>query len=257
MSLPKLEKKWFTANIRSTGKEIQFRPFTVGEQKQIMLIKNQSHLQNGDDPEGLVEKTEEDIEKDAYFAIMQMIQGCVKGISIEQLSPADFEALFYDIRSVSDGDILFIKMDCQHCKHENEIEFNTRTDLEMINRENFSVEIEIKESNNSMKVEFRQPTMGVANRIEKKKYGSEEEKIFDTLAFCLRRIMTADEIFEKFTHGEAVEFLDNLPDHYFKKLDEFFGKSPEIVLNKGFSCKNEECGKNLIEKGASAKSFLY
>ena len=39
MALHKVNKKWNTTNLLSNGKEIKFRPFTVGEQKNIIIRK--------------------------------------------------------------------------------------------------------------------------------------------------------------------------------------------------------------------------
>ena len=61
MALPKIKQIYHRTKLFSDNKEVKFRPFTVGEQKQIMVIKETKKK-----------------ESDLYKSIIDLTQGCVK-----------------------------------------------------------------------------------------------------------------------------------------------------------------------------------
>jgi hypothetical protein len=241
MSLPIIKQKFHSTKIISTGKVIKFRPFTVGEQKQVMLVKSTG---GGD--------------MDVYFAVVDMIQECVTGVNVKELKVPDFEKLFYDIRAVSDGNKIEIVLECpeEGCKHENTFEVDVNEDMELSNKDNFIKVITVTENETPMSFEIGQPSIKITSEIEKRDYESEEEKVFDILSRCVTKVNYGDEVYNDFTPKEASEFLDQLPGQYFNEIEKFFKKSPDIVMTKEIKCQNEKCEHIMVEKGGSAKAFL-
>ena len=139
MALPKIEVQWAKAKLIGSKKEIRFRPFKIKDQKKVMLIKSAA---------------KDDVE--IYKGIIDMVQSCIEGEKVENMWPAELERLFYDIRSLSDGNDINFKMDCRDkkCKFNSDYVLNTRDDLELSNTE-FEKNFPIKGTN--IVVNFRQP----------------------------------------------------------------------------------------------------
>jgi hypothetical protein len=239
--LPKIKEKFYKTKLPVSGKDVDFRPFTVGEQKNLMLAKGQTEK-----------------EDDMIVPILAMLQNCVSNVKLEDLCTADFEKLFYDVRSASDGDTLSMKMKCNKCNTENEYEINTRNDFEAINKENKEFSIDIVEAEIPTKAVFKIPTMRDSLKMEKKQYESQEEKAFDLVASCLSKIIQPEKVMttNDFKHKDALEFIESLPGSYLSKIESFLKKIPTVVFNKDIKCCGENCDNVLIAKGAITKDFL-
>ena len=110
MALPSMAVPTFKTKIPSTGKEIQYRPFLVKEEKILLMA-----LEGGD----VNEMTE---------ATKKIIQSCViSEIDVESLATFDVEYLFMQLRGKSVGEI--IKLIVGHtgdnpCEHKTEVKIN-------------------------------------------------------------------------------------------------------------------------------------
>ena len=83
MALPKIDQPLFEIEIPSTGKKTKYRPFTVKEEK-ILLIAQESREQN-----------------QILLAVKQIITNCVSDIDVEKLAIFDLEYLILNIRAKS------------------------------------------------------------------------------------------------------------------------------------------------------------
>ena len=238
-SLPKIEQKWHQTTLLSSNKNVEFRGFKVGEQKELLIVKGTSKSDG-----------------DLYAAIVNMIQGCVKDLQVKELSIVDFEKLFYDIRSVSDGNNISVTIKCPKCKTENTLDVNTTNDFEIKNPDNKKLVMDIVESGDAIKAFFEHPNVKDSAKVEKKKYSSDEEKAFDMVAFCLKKVVQGESVATDFSHDEALNFIESLPGNYFEKIEKFFGNAPSLVINKEFNCTSESCGKPIIKRGEPARDFL-
>jgi len=212
MALHKVNKKWNTTNLLSNGKEIKFRPFTVGEQKNIILVRQTK-------------------KKDAHVwkAIMDLVQECVEGIKIKDMYSVDFERLFYDIRSVSDGETIELDLPCSgkskdddgkeiKCDCKIPATLNINDDLELSNKTNFIKKIKLIED-------------GIVLTSSK---GNETNK--------------------PETHKEAIDFIDSLSTKYMKDISKFFQNAPAIISNKEYVCPSCDTKNKLTDK--DIKGFL-
>jgi len=171
MPLPKIEKKYHRTKLISNNKEIKFRPFTIGEQKQIMLVK---------------ETAKEEI--NIYKAIADLVQNCTEGIEVLNLYNVDFEKLFYDMRTIADGSILPFNLNCtnKECKHKNEdMSINTQEDLKLSNK-SFLKEVKVKEYPNLV-FHIGQPKLKDNFIVETNKYKNDNQKAFDLMVYCIYR----------------------------------------------------------------------
>ena len=83
MGLPKIDQPLFELVIPSTGKKVQYRPFTVKEEK-ILLIAQES-------------KSTDQI----ILAIKQIINNCLVDVDVDTLATFDLEYIIINIRGKS------------------------------------------------------------------------------------------------------------------------------------------------------------
>jgi hypothetical protein len=81
MALPKIDQPLFDIIIPSTKKKVRYRPFTVKEEK-ILLIAQESKDQN-----------------QILLAIKQIITNCVENVDVDKLAIFDLEYLILNIRA--------------------------------------------------------------------------------------------------------------------------------------------------------------
>ena len=54
------------------------------------------------------------------------------------------------------------------------------------------------------------------------------EDIFELAAGCIDQVYDAEEVYDTFTHKEALEFLENLNSDQFAKIQGFFETMPKL-----------------------------
>lgn len=236
MPLPKIEQKYYRTKLFSNEKEIQFRPFTIGQQKDVMIIR---------------ETAKEDIQ--IYAAIVDMLQDCVRDVQIKDLFVVDFEKLFYDVRAVADGNKIEFMYKCPDakCKNENHFVVDTRTDFEVTSK-NFNTQIKIEE--HKIIINLRQHKMKDLFLLENKKYKTDDEKILDSMVYCIESVVNGEEVIKDFSYEDAVQFINSLPSTYLSKMVKFYENTPAIKCNKEFEC--DKCKTKINIKSSDVKSFL-
>src|SRR6056300_361782 len=92
MSLPKISSPIYRATMPSTGKELKYRPFTVKEEK-LLLLAAQS-----DETAATVD------------AIKQILENCiVDDVEVDKMPTFDVEYLFIQLRSKSIDNIMNLR----------------------------------------------------------------------------------------------------------------------------------------------------
>ena len=89
MALPKIKHPTYSVTIPSTQQSINIKPFTVQEEKILLMAKSS-------------EKTE-----DVVAAVKQIIQNCIiEAVDVDKLATFDVEYLFVKLRSKSIGEVV-------------------------------------------------------------------------------------------------------------------------------------------------------
>lgn len=89
MALPKIKHPTYSVTIPSTGQEINIRPFTVQEEKLLLMAKSSDNV------------------NDTVTTIKQVINNCImENVDIDKLSTFDIEYLFIKLRAKSVGEIV-------------------------------------------------------------------------------------------------------------------------------------------------------
>ena len=207
MALPKLNTQTFALEIPSTDEKIRFRPFLVKEEK-ILL-----QAQEGDN--------EEMIE-----ALKDIVSNCTfNKVNIDKLPSFDVEYIFMKIRAKSVGEKVKIQVTCPDDK---ETKVPVTIDLDKI-----EVEVVDKHTNkikltDDVNCIMKYPTLKsfLGKNIEKSTASDAVSLVSD----CIHQIIDGEEVFESndLSKKELDEFVDNLTQAQFSKMNDFFNTMPKL-----------------------------
>lgn len=213
MSLPKQVLPIFSLVIPSTKQKINFRPFTVREEKvlaQAQLSEDINVISN---------------------SIKEIIKNCCEGIkNVDELALFDVEYIITKIRSKSSGEYIDLKMPCDiDSSHERTpVRINLET-LEVHFPEGHETKILLFED---VGVQMKYPTLSDLEKFE-------EASGLDAIILCTDSIFTSEEIFyaKEQTKEELEEFYNNLTKQQIEKIeDKFFKRMPRFEYNLEYEC---------------------
>jgi hypothetical protein len=229
MPLPQVPQVYHRTKLLSTGQEIKLRPFTVGEQKSVMLVR---------------ETMKEGQEMNIYKAIVDLVSGCIEGntpdnkkIDVYGMYQVEFEKLFYDLRSISDGDeftfTIPYKKDNDEKDYTCEQTINIQKDLVLVNENNFQTTINI---NKQLAIKIRQVKIKDLLSIENFSQLNDVNRISKIINLCIEAVINGEEVLTQFAPEEIGHFIDQLPDVILKKISKFFENTPALICTKEFMC---------------------
>lgn len=229
MSLPKLEHPGFDVTIPSNKKIVRFRPYTVREQKILLLLKESTET---------VEITN---------LLIELIESCCLGnIEAKKLAYFDIEYIFLRLRSKSVQESVDLSYKCNNTV--NDIlcgKINTYSiDLESINVDlsNRDNTINIDNNNNPISIEMNYPTIFSIKSIEEYNSTRNVELLLNTIANDLESITDINNAikYDSFTRIEIIEYLKDLPLEAFDKFLQFYNNMPTLTKNIDYKCS--KCG---------------
>lgn len=207
MALPRIDLPLFELTLPSTGKKIKYRPFTVKEEK-ILLIAQESK-----DPKQII------------LAIKQILGNCVQDINVEDFATFDIEYVLLNVRAKSVN---------------NEITFNI-TDPDTNESVELTVDvndIEIKKSSDHNKIvkitdeifiNMKYPSI---TYLEKAEYGDDNkpksDSFFDVIVECIDSVCEGDVVYrlKDFSKKEVEDFIDSLSSDVIARIKKFFDTAP-------------------------------
>jgi len=204
----------YTTTLPISKRKVEFRPFTVKEEKFLLMAKEEG-------------KTDIIIN-----AVGQIIVNCTFGKeNIGDLNKIDAEWLFIHLRNKSMGEGVEIRAICKECKDKIPMTLNLE-DIQVINIP--------KKKNNTFEIlpnvwlTFKYPSMRDSLSV------SEPDGVL-AIASSLDTIIEGDNVKQAsdFTMEERVELIESLTNAQVNSFDEFFSNFPVIVLDVPYKCK---CG---------------
>jgi len=225
MALPKIEHPTFTLELISTGKKIKYRPFTVKEEKIILVAQASKDL------EQIVD------------AMKQVILNCVveKNFDVDKLATFDIEYLFLNLRSKSVSNEVNITL--QDYEDKKNYDFTVNLDeVKIVHDVKHNKKIELM---NGIGVIMRYPNYEITSKLTKIDRNSENiVPLLEMIAACIEQVYQDDKfsVAEKdFTLEEAIDFITSLPVSEFDKFKDFFDTFPKIeyTINYKNSLGNE------------------
>jgi hypothetical protein len=218
MSLPKIKYPIFDLTLPSTKEQINFRPFTVKEEK-LLLIAQESENQ-----------------ADKIRAIRQIINNCCFNLpkDVGLLPSFDLEYCFMKIRAKSIGNIV-------------ELKYKDLTDKKIYTFEVDLDELEIKfnpEHNKTVSISddlgliMKYPTIEVLESVKDDLKSTESS--FTIIKKCIETIYDSDNTYDTsdYSDEDLSVFVESIPAKAFEGITKFFDTSP--TLKHELKYKDEE-----------------
>jgi hypothetical protein len=213
MPLPAFITPTYKLNLPSSGKEINYRPFIVKEEKLLLLALESSSNEQ------------------VTTAIKTIIKNCVltKGVKLESLPIFDIEYIFLNIRAQSVGEEVELIV---YCPDDGETEVKIKIDLEDVKVKMDPEHTNKIKLNDSYILELRYPSLDqfLKNNFDVENLSMTPEQAMDYIIDCIDKLYDAEEVytFSDYTKDEWSEFLNNLNSSVFKGIEKFFETMPKL-----------------------------
>lgn len=238
MALPKLNSVFYDLELPYSKKTIQFRPFVVGEQKQLMIA-----METKD-------------EKQIFSTMKQAIQSCTNGtVDVGGLPLFELEYLFVNIRMKSVGEKTKIMMPCESCMAENEVEVDLRNTIFEQPKQKKDPVIFLTDT---IAISMKMPSLELIQKLNNDvKDGDTQTKIlFDVALECVDAILDSENEYkiDESNKHELREFIDSLSADQFLKIQEFLDNIPTLKLKVEHKC--EKCGADMSTELQGIANFF-
>lgn len=211
MALPKIDYPVYTVQLLSRKEPVRYRPFLVKEQKLLMMALE------SDDFDAIVE------------TIVQIINNCsLDDIDAEKLPLVDLEFFFLNLRGKSVNENLDIFFKCKHIVDDKECGMVIDTTVDILK------EVKIVNGAESNKIMFtdkvgvlmRYPTIKQVKLISDDELTEKEKLIID----CVDKIFDEENVINAsdISKQELIEFIENLSNSDYEKIEEFIRAAPTI-----------------------------
>jgi len=207
MALPKIDLPIYELELPSNGKKVKYRPFTVKEEK-ILLIAKESEDNNH-----------------VITSIKQIVNNCLFDCNVDDLALFDLEYILITIRSKSVDSIVSFEI----TDPETEEKIPLELDLS-----NVKVEKD-KDHTNQIKISdeyimfLKYPSIDdFFNLITDK--NTSAEKNYNIMITCIDKIVSEDDVFnlKDFSKKEIDEFVEGLSSDVTIKMKKFFDTIPKV-----------------------------
>lgn len=228
MALPKIQQPLFNLTIPSTKKQVQFRPFTVKEEK-ILLMAQES----------------KDIDQ-IILSIKQIINNCIEDINVDELALFDMEYILIHLRAQSVG---------------NEIEFKikdpeTEEQIEMVLDIN---DIKIKEDDThdplikmdeDFYIKMSYPKIDSLKKLQKVEEKDRQIAMFDMMIDCIDSVIEGEEVhkLKDSTKDEVNDFINSLGGSHINMIKKFFDTIPTLRYEKDY-VRSDGVTKKFVAEG--------
>lgn len=201
----------------STGKKITYRPFTVKEEKALLLALQENDIDN------------------ITTAIKNTVHICTEGrLDVETVPYYDMEFIFLQIRSKSVGEIIEMVGSCS-CDPTVKTEFCIDIASAYIEPAPAgNLKSNITDTNYS--IEFKHPSISDFTG----NFKTSGDNATETVANCIVSVYTDTEVMN-WTPAEKLEFVESMSSKQQKEVAAFLAKMPLTKLPAKYSCK--ACGK--------------
>jgi T4 bacteriophage base plate protein len=222
----KIDLPTYEVTLPSTGKKVTIQPFTVKEEKILLMA-----LESGD-------------EKDIINATKQIIKNCVltEGINIDLLPFFDIDYLFIALRAKSVGENIDVRFKCNHQTDSGETcgnIFSAKVDIANVKVKNMDREKKIR-INNIFTVVMKYPNYSIMKMINDNDtiLNKKITMIVNSIEYIQDkdRVLTAKEMPKE----DLIAFVEGLTQEQFKKLEEFIDNFPSFVIDTEAKCN--KCG---------------
>ena len=232
MALPKQTAPKYTCILPSDGREIEYRPFLVKEQKVLLLAQEQ--------------------EDDAamFRAVQDLITNVCEDVKSETLPVIDMEWLFLKIRSKSVGETANIKLTCTDPKCDG-------TGEAVVNLDDVEVVGDQPENKimltDEIGIELRYPRVSDVNQVQGK---DQATQTLEMLKNSIVTIFDEENVYPTAdaSTNELNEFVEGLTMQQLEKITTYFDSIPSLQLDVESKCTT--CDRELKTTAKGINSFF-
>ena len=226
MALPKIDVPTYELELPISKKKIKYRPFLVKEQRNLLMA---------------MESEESD---SVHSAIRDILHNCTLNddVDVEKLPIVDVEYYFLNLRAKSVGEVIDSKYRCNNivegkdCGNIMEKPINLLS-VNVDSTDQVSPEIQLTDK---LSVKMKYPEFSIIK--DSIHLDNDTEITFHLLAQCIEYIYDG----EQFYYGietplqEMVEFVENMNQENFEKLENYFNHLPKLKETIEMTCG--KCG---------------
>ena len=219
MALPSAATPKYKLVIPSLKKTVSFRQFLVKEEKALLIA------QHSEDPDTMLD------------TLKAVIAACVtEKINVDDLALFDVEYIFAQLRAKSVGEIVELILKCDTCTDQ------LATVKYTIDLTKLSVNVPDDHDKkiplfDDVGVIMKYPSFSMIKKME----GVNTDNIdglFEVICMCIEAVYNSEEMFYAVdqTTEELHDFVNNLTQAQFKKLQRFFDTMPKLEQRVMFTC---------------------
>ena len=228
MPLPVINAPTYELTIPSTGQTVQYRPFLVKEEK-ILLMANEGG-----------EATE------IVRAMKQIIGNCIQnGYNTDNMPLFDVEYIFLKLRSKSVNEFSEVGFRCPECDEVNRVQIDL-SGVEISVDDTHSNKVELT---NDIGLIMKYPQLDSVNINDLE--SNDVNVVFEVISSCIDSIYQGEEIHDSgdYTKQEISEFINNLTQEQFLKIQQFFDTMPKLSHTVPYKCGKCEYDEPLLLEG--------
>lgn len=208
MALPVIDSPIFSIELPSTKNTLRFRPFTVKEEKLLLLA------------------SESEDAKTVSDTIKQVLNNCfIDEVDINTLAIFDVEYVFIKLRAKSVNNIVELQFNDDHDK-------NVKTEIDL---EEVIIEFDPEHTNQinlSEKVilTMKYPSFSM---FEAMSGGKENSDMSDILKETIDKVVNGDEVLslKDYSNEEVTAFTDSFTSKNMRDIEKFFGTLPKLKMD--------------------------
>ena len=215
MSLPTFDVPRHSVKLPSNKEAVQFRPFLVKEQKQLLMALGGS-------------------KEEQITAIEHIVNACTfNKVDARRLAAFDVEYLFLQIRAKSIGEKVELQLSCG-CGVKTQADLDITT-VEVAHNEHHSDTIDL---GSDILVKLRYPRIQDIEQMGE----PNPDDVIRLIAGCIQSIWRGEEMFasEDYTMQDLVEFVEGLSPSGYDKLENLLATMPVLRHKLDWTCAG--CG---------------
>ena len=198
MPLPKLAIPEYELELPLTGTKVTYRPFLVKEEKLLYLA-----MESQDN-------------KQMVKAVKTIIKNCTNLKSnVDKLATFEIEYIFLRIRAKAVAEISEFKITAPD---------DEKTQVEVQVPDGHDKKIKLDDN---IGIVMKYPSLDAFIQQNMSENPTVDD-IFEMAAKCIDQVFDDEEVYDSFSHKEALEFLENLNSEQFALIQNFFETMPKL-----------------------------
>jgi hypothetical protein len=225
--LPKIDLPTYTLHLPSNNQEVTVRPFLVKEEKLLLMAVKSNDAQ------------------EIIRATKQVITNCIISpeINVDTLPFFDIDYLFIALRAKSVGETVELNFICQNqteagkCGNKFPVKLDI-ANIEVSNNDKSALTIKFYDD---LIFTMKYPSYSIMKSLDEN--ADKLDNNIKIIASCVDRIFTKGQYYtsKDFTPEELHNFIENLTQQQYQKLEEFTQNFPSFVVKASAQCN--KCGK--------------